>query len=608
MFWRGRGFSSLRLARITSCALSCLIFVTGCRATGSNSSLAADSRILFANPSSYSDLTKDLPLEPWLNAPNSSERYFPIFIGATAREISLGMEKPRNPRLPEALRLKAESRVGLLRKMTGVDSFEVQAWPSLDENGQLDWVFARWLGADGVWRWLTTADAKRFRGKHDHSRPKATTNDDPLFPYFLQPSHEQDEKEIFADFMELPGLYDQPLYGNCVFVDRKTQKIVKAWPNPYSPERARLREEFTRRGGYNAYCVNPPAFFNDQYVVMNLKISRGAINWPVGLVWQSSPYAVPSPIDKRNQVVAWPQSFVHDYVRDIKIADGELAPKLPDGRVIRPFKKKGSFQVGHDLERMVDYFETRYKELGIAFTRQRFKWRDLPQSNLIAVIPGLDNSLPPVVVADHIDSAVAEDIFDKTGERVTTAGANDNSTATSTLLQAAKILGAAKPKRPIWLVHLTGEEFPSVDLGARHFLTEVMQAKQDIHAVIITDFIGSHQPDSRRFQISPSAVKGSERFAAIALDASKDLASGDIEAMYQPRDQLRNSVFQTDLLEFEFRGYPGILFNEDMDYSHPETNNPNYHQSTDVVANIDVEFSAKIAKIAIETALRVAND
>jgi hypothetical protein len=94
----------------------------------------------------------------------------------------------------------------------------------------------------------------------------------------------------------------------------------------------------------------------------------------------------------------------------------------------------------------------------------------------------------------------------------------------------------------------------------------------------------------------------------MALDAAKDLAGGLIEAVYQPRNRLRNSVFQTDLLEFEFRGYPGILFNEDMDYSQPESNNPNYHQSTDIAANIDLEFSAQVAKIAIETALRMAND
>jgi Zn-dependent M28 family amino/carboxypeptidase len=297
-----------------------------------------------------------------------------------------------------------------------------------------------------------------------------------------------------------------------------------------------------------------------------------------------------------------------DYERDIKISDGEAQAKLPSGKLIKPFIKKGAFQVGNDLERMVDYLEIRYAELGIATQRQRFIWREIPQSNLVAVIPGKDKNAPPVVLADHIDSAVAEDIYEKSGQRVTTPGANDNSTATAMLLQAAKILRGAQPKRSIWLVHLTGEEFPAVDLGARHFLSEIMRRKQDIYGVVITDFIGSHQPNLRRFQISPTAVAGSEHFAALALDAAATMFPGDVEASYQPRDKSRNSVFQTDLLEFEFRGFPGILFNEDMDYSHPETNNPNYHQSTDVVANIDLDFSAKVSKIAIETVLRMANE
>ncbi len=597
--------SSLRHSFVLSIVVFCLF---GCRATANQSAVSASSGYLFADAAEYSDLIRELPSQPWLNTPNSSERYFPLFVGLSSREIVLGTSARPIPRLPADLKAKVESRISLLAKMTGEASFEVQAWPSLDENGQFEWVFARWRGKDAEWRWFTTADARRYRSKHDHGRGAAVVGGDPLFAYLLHPSHVDDEIEIFADFSERPGLYDQPLYGNCVFVDRKTQKVVKAWPDPYSVDRAKWRSELTKRGAYDAYCVNPPSFFNDRYLVFSFKVNQGRLQWSESVNWLKAPNEVTDPIQSPVLVRSWPASFTKDYERDIKIADGELEPRLPNGSALKPFKKKGSHQVGHDLERMVDYLELRYKELSIPTTRQRFQWRGLPQSNLIAVIEGQDPTLPPIVLADHIDSAIAEDVFESTGQRVTAPGANDNSTATSLLLQSAKVLRGVKPKRPIWLVHLTGEEFPAVDLGARHFLSEMMRDKKDIYGVIITDFIGSHQPDSLRFQISPTAVPGSERFAAMALDAAKDLAGGLIEAVYQPRNRLRNSVFQTDLLEFEFRGYPGILFNEDMDYSQPESNNPNYHQSTDIAANIDLEFSAQVAKIAIETALRMAND
>ncbi|HEX3475919.1 MAG TPA: hypothetical protein VHT91_12925, partial [Kofleriaceae bacterium] len=63
-----------------------------------------------------------------------------------------------------------------------------------------------------------------------------------------------------------------------------------------------------------------------------------------------------------------------------------------------------------------------------------------------------------------------------------------------------------------------------------------------------------------------------------------------------------------DLQEFELHGIPGVLFNEDMDYSDRSSGNPHNHQSTDVASTLDLAFAAAVAKIAIETTLRLAND
>jgi len=236
---------------------------------------------------------------------------------------------------------------------------------------------------------------------------------------------------------------------------------------------------------------------------------------------------------------------------------------------------------------------------------QRFTWRGIPQSNLIAIIRGTERG-PPVVMADHIDAACEEDTFDQTRRRVTSHGADDNATATAALLAAATVLRDAHPRHDIWLVHLTGEEFPSDDLGARHFLSELMRARQDLRAVVIADFVGWHHPGTPRFQVSPTSVPGSERMAALALDAARKLAP-ELSAIYVARNRSRNSVFQTDLQEFEFYGIPGILFNEDMDYADPTSGNPQNHQSTDVVAHVDLPFAVTVAKVAIETTLRLAN-
>ena len=587
---------------------SAFFVVSSCKQTGSSEPLnygsISSSPLIFDDRQSYSDLINELPPSPWLNSPNTSEQYFPIFIGATPRELMLGLKGPSKPQIWGRLKQQGEKQVPLLRKLTGQSNFTVQAWPSLDLNGQFNWVFARWRSGGDSWKWLSSDEVVR----HGHNHI-LNEKDEPILPFLMHPSQASDRLAIFGDFLEQKGIYDQPLFGNCVFVDKKSMRIAKAWPNPYGQDRASLKTEFTRRNAYDAYCVNPPAYFNQRPIVLNLEVKGGKLIWPEFIEWLPSPRERAAEIDRNLHVFGWPNDFQARYMMDVKIADGEEAPLLENGKKIAPFTKRGSFQVDNDLERMVDYLEARYKSQNIETERQRFKWRGISQSNLIAKIKGLDRQAPPVIMADHIDAAVAEDIYDKTGERVTTAGADDNSTATSLLLQAAGILKNLKPKRDIWLVHLTGEEFPAVDLGARHFLTEMMRDKKDIYGVIITDFIGWHPPGVLNFQISPGSVKGSEKFAALAMDAAKDLyPNNEVTARYQSRDSVRNSVFQTDLLEFEFRGFPGVLFNEDMDYSKPGLNNPNYHQSTDVAANIDFVFSAKLAKIAIETAVRMAND
>src|SRR5262249_56609203 len=92
------------------------------------------------------------------------------------------------------------------------------------------------------------------------------------------------------------------------------------------------------------------------------------------------------------------------------------------------FRHKGAFQPDHDLERMVDYLEERYRVLSIQTVRQRFTWRGIAQSNLIAILPGTEGG-PPVVMADHIDTACEEDTFARTRQRGAPPRGRDNPTA-----------------------------------------------------------------------------------------------------------------------------------------------------------------------------------
>lgn len=546
----------------------------------------------------HGELLRGLRPEPWLNTPGTSEQYFPIFVGASVRDLVLGRPHATRPRLPVALRELGLAQARRIAETLPERHVELEVWPTQDWNGQPNWVFARWRrSVDAKWTWLTQTHNWRPSWSQ-------VMGEKPLLPELIDPSKPPGREELFSDFLASNDLYFQPRFGNCIYTRRSSGAIALAWPDPR--EREARAGELTRPGTFDAYCINQPARFNDRPVAFVVAVDGGAITFPAEIDWVPAPSEQPPAVEVALQVARWPGELALRFREDVAIADGEQEARYPLSDATARFRKKGAFQPDHDLERMVDYLEERYRVLSIETVRQRFTWRGIPQSNLIAIIKGTEPG-PPVVMADHIDAACEEDTFEKTRQRVTTHGADDNATATAALLAAAAVLRDARPKHDIWLVHLTGEEFPSDDLGARHFLTEMLRARRDIRAVVITDFIGWHHPGKPRFQISPMSISGSERMAALALDAARQLAP-ELTALYAARDRLRNSVFQTDLLMFELYGIPGILFNEDMDYSDPSTHNPTYHQSTDVLANLNVPFAVAIARVAIETTLRIAND
>ncbi|HWU88038.1 MAG TPA: M20/M25/M40 family metallo-hydrolase, partial [Kofleriaceae bacterium] len=544
------------------------------------------------------ELLRHLRPEPWLDSPGTSEQYFPIFVGASVRHLVLGRPPAARPQLPVALRELGLAQARRIAETLPGRHVDLELWPTQDWNGQPNWVFARWRpSGDATWTWLTETGNWR-------SSWSQVTGEKPLLPELFDPSKPPGRDELFGDFLASSDLYFQPRFGNCVYVRASSGAIAAAWPDPR--EREARAAELTRPGAFDAYCVNQPARFNDRPAAFVVPVDAGAVTWPAEIDWVPAPSERPAPAQVALQVPRWPSDFAIRYEEDLRIADGELEAHYPLSGGTARFRNKGSFQPDHDLERMVDYLEERYRVLSIETVRQRFTWRGIPQSNLIAIIRGTEPG-PPAVMADHIDAACEEDTFARTGRRVTTHGADDNATATAALLGAAAVLRDAHPRHDIWLVHLTGEELPSDDLGARHFLSEMMRAGQDIRAAVIADFIGWHPPGPPRFQVSPTSLPGSERMAALALDAARQLAP-ELAALYAARTRLRNSVFQTDLQEFEFYGVPGILFNEDLDYSDRKTLSPYNHQSTDVVAHLDLPFAVAVARVAIETTLRLAND
>lgn len=278
------------------------------------------------------------------------------------------------------------------------------------------------------------------------------------------------------------------------------------------------------------------------------------------------------------------------------------------------------------------------------------------ERNILVVIPG-KNRKEAVVMGDHYDTAYMEDIYEPgrggSGARVSANGADDNYSASTTLLLAApiflKMAAEGKLERDVWLIHLTGEEFPSDCMGARNFCKTLVEKNVHLHTsdgnkidlsgtdvvgVYVMDMIGHNRDnDHDIFQISPGKSAASLYLARQAHIANElwnratpewnknperinrakgkrisgdeeipEVAkflhlNGEVRTQYNPH----SSIFNTDGQIFSDIGVPVVLFMENYDI-----NRQGYHDTHDTMENIDLDYGSAFAAIAIESVARVA--
>jgi Peptidase family M28 len=336
-----------------------------------------------------------------------------------------------------------------------------------------------------------------------------------------------------------------------------------------------------------------------------------------------------------------------------------------------------------DLEKLGDYLLERYRKTiaaagmeGVALCGDLpFHWHtdfDFPlfggwrsnqagkaaERDILVIIPGKDRS-QAVVMADHYDTAYMEDMYEKEkggeGVRMAAAGADDNHSATSTLLLAAPIFlqlaQEGRLERDIWLLHLTGEEFPADCLGARFFTQSLIEhtlklrleegnavdlSPVQVVAVFVMDMIAHNRDNAQDiFQISPGkgaaslqlawqahlaneawnagTVEWNERVERKGLGRGKRSAGGRtlpavarhllLHGEVRTMDDPQSSLYNTDGQIFSDAGIPVVLFMENYDI-----NRVGYHDTHDTMELIDLDYGSAFAAIAIETVARVAGN
>ena len=543
---------------------------------------------------------------PWLHLEANSLQPSPLYLGATPRELALGLAPAAGTtaRLPLSLKTLGDTQLKNIRQtliskkiVDAKATLTVECWPIREYRGRLTWFFARWrTSSTGAWHWVDSSLIV-----NTEPNPSA------YIPEPLDPTVASDRRDLFGteDNWDY-GWWYTPQFASCIWVKRVADITlappIEAWLPSSLLETYRQKDLSDRV----ALVASPPARLNGvpvTYPVVTVK-SAGT-TWPSSITWVPDDLSIPAPLDEERIITSWPQDFAADYYNDVVTMDGEVPAVFPVSGRVESFTVKNNALESNDLEDNFEYLEERYEVMGIETRRQSFTWRGMPQLNLIAEIPGSDPSLDPVLMADHIDTAFDEDRIFTQYQFIAVPGADDNSSASAALLRAAEMLKDSHPARTIWLVHFTGEEFPADDLGARQLVSQMLTDGQDIAGLVLLDMIGYAGVGASQFQINPGQHAASVEMGRVMLDAAADQAP-DLTPLYEPRYSTRSFLYNTDGIIFSENGYPVVYINEHLNYF-TKLMRDAYHDTSDTSDRMNFDFAVKLTKIGIETVARLAD-
>ena len=215
---------------------------------------------------------------------------------------------------------------------------------------------------------------------------------------------------------------------------------------------------------------------------------------------------------------------------------------------------------------------------------------------VVGVLRGRDPRLRNeyVVLSAHLDHLGLRVPADK-GDSIYN-GADDNASGVAAVLETARALGQLRrrPRRSVIFFTPTAEEV--CICGSEHFTRRPPVSIGAIVADINLDGIGrSWQADTVSAVGSPFSTLG----AAVrrVARAHADLALTVVDNQWPDREYFATS----DQIWFARRGVPSIFLSSSGPDEH-------YHHVTDEAGTIEAAFTARIARLATWTALRIADD
>jgi Zn-dependent M28 family amino/carboxypeptidase len=244
------------------------------------------------------------------------------------------------------------------------------------------------------------------------------------------------------------------------------------------------------------------------------------------------------------------------------------------------------------LQQAEAYLHRQFSEAGLIVTAHDFEALGRTYRNVIATVrpPSAHGQLPPLILGAHFDTVEGS------------PGADDNASALAVILHVARQVRGMTLIRPIRLIAFNLEEKNL--LGSAAYASFLSGTSEAIHGAIILECVGyvSHQDGSQ--MIPPSvpiavpttgdflAVIGNERSQALTgfVTNAMKLHLPIIPLIVPGNGEQLPDTRRSDHTSFWEHGFPAVMLTDTANFR-----NPHYHQSTDTLETLNVDFIASVA-------------
>lgn len=255
------------------------------------------------------------------------------------------------------------------------------------------------------------------------------------------------------------------------------------------------------------------------------------------------------------------------------------------------------------LQQAEAYLRRQFSEAGLVVTTQDFEALGGTYRNVIATAhpASTHGELPPLIIGAHFDTVAGS------------PGADDNASALAVLMHVARQVRGMMLIRPIHFIAFNLEEENL--LGSSAYVSFLKENRETIHGAIILECVGyaSHQQDSQKTPPGlPISIPTTGDFiGVIGNERSQALTGFVVQAMksHLPivplvvpgNGELLPDTRRSDHTSFWEQGFPAVMLTDTANFR-----NPHYHQPTDTLDTLNLDFLASVAEGVTATAITLA--